>query len=275
MSLFLLICGLNSIEVHTAVRLIKESIPSFAIKGEDLLLECLYDLEGDTLYSVKWYKNGQEFYRHIPSDNPKTVVFGQPGLDIDEYKSTDSILLFHNVDLTTGGRYKCEVSGEAPHFQTATHTNLLFVVDLPDEGPIISGTKPAYKPGDVISANCTSHNSFPVATLNWYVNGQAASDKLLHKFGSVRSGKTLTTKTLGLRLRARSNLFSGASDLKLKCTATIEPLYWKSSEEAVQILSDQSSKRFLNSAPVRFSSSSQLISLSISISFLIWLEKIS
>ena len=69
--------------MHTAVRLIKESIPSFAIKGEDLLLECPYDLEGDTLYSVKWYKNGQEFYRHIPSDNPKTVVFGQPGLDID------------------------------------------------------------------------------------------------------------------------------------------------------------------------------------------------
>ena len=33
-----------------------------------------------------------------------------------------------NVDLTTSGKFRCEVSGEAPLFQTATHTNVLIVV---------------------------------------------------------------------------------------------------------------------------------------------------
>ena len=47
------------------------------------MLECLYDMEGDALYSVKWYRNGKEFYRHIPSDSPPTAVFSQPGLVVD------------------------------------------------------------------------------------------------------------------------------------------------------------------------------------------------
>ena len=47
------------------------------------MLECLYDMEGDALYSVKWYRNGKEFYRHIPSDKPPTAVFTQPGLVVD------------------------------------------------------------------------------------------------------------------------------------------------------------------------------------------------
>ena len=38
-------------------------VPSFAIQGSSAILECDYDLEGQALYSVKWYKNAQEFYR--------------------------------------------------------------------------------------------------------------------------------------------------------------------------------------------------------------------
>ena len=38
-------------------------VPSYAVKGRDAVLECDYDLEGQALYSVKWYKNGLEFYR--------------------------------------------------------------------------------------------------------------------------------------------------------------------------------------------------------------------
>ena len=31
--------------------------------GDRAVLQCLYDLEGEELYSVKWYKQGQEFFR--------------------------------------------------------------------------------------------------------------------------------------------------------------------------------------------------------------------
>ena len=36
--------------------------------------------------------------------------------------------MLRNVDLTTSGKFRCEVSGEAPLFQTATYSNLLIVV---------------------------------------------------------------------------------------------------------------------------------------------------
>ena len=65
------------------IRLTDTVLPTHAILGEDLILQCSYDMEGDKLYSVKWYRNGKEFYRHIPSDNPTTAVFRQPGLYVD------------------------------------------------------------------------------------------------------------------------------------------------------------------------------------------------
>ena len=67
----------------SSIRLTRTHLPAHAILGEDVVLECLYDMEGDALYSVKWYRNGKEFYRHIPSDNPPTAVFRQPGLMVD------------------------------------------------------------------------------------------------------------------------------------------------------------------------------------------------
>ena len=45
-----------------------------------------------------------------------------------EYKSRETHLVLQNVDLTTSGKFRCEVSGEAPLFQTATFTNILIVV---------------------------------------------------------------------------------------------------------------------------------------------------
>ena len=45
-----------------------------------------------------------------------------------EYKSTETHIVLRNVDLTTSGKFRCEVSGEAPLFQTATFTNILIVV---------------------------------------------------------------------------------------------------------------------------------------------------
>ena len=59
-----------------SVRLLPESvIPPHALKGHQAVLRCDYDMEGDDLYSVKWYFNQKEFYRFIPSDNPKVTIF--------------------------------------------------------------------------------------------------------------------------------------------------------------------------------------------------------
>ena len=47
---------------------------------------------------------------------------------LQEYKSTETRIVLRNVDLTTSGKFRCEVSGEAPLFQTAKNQNFLRVV---------------------------------------------------------------------------------------------------------------------------------------------------
>ncbi len=44
----------------------------------------------------------------------------------------------------------------------------------------------------------------------------------------------LETSTLGLNFKVREKHFKASGDLKLKCTAVIAAIYWKSNEESVQ-----------------------------------------
>ena len=45
------------------MKIIKMDVPTHKLVGESVKLICRFEMEGDTLYSVKWYRNEQEFYR--------------------------------------------------------------------------------------------------------------------------------------------------------------------------------------------------------------------
>ncbi|RWS18488.1 beat protein-like protein, partial [Leptotrombidium deliense] len=51
--------------------------------GSSVWLNCSYDLETDQLYSIKWYRNDQEFYRYLPNDYPPAQVFTTKGLRVN------------------------------------------------------------------------------------------------------------------------------------------------------------------------------------------------
>lgn len=65
------------------LRLTEIRIPNHTVKNTSARLECHYDLDGEALYSVKWYKDGNEFYRYVPRDMPPAQVFPLQGVLVD------------------------------------------------------------------------------------------------------------------------------------------------------------------------------------------------
>ena len=51
------------------------------------MLGCDFDPQGEQVYSVKWYKGGQEIFRYMPSNKLHPVaVFPRPGVTINEVR---------------------------------------------------------------------------------------------------------------------------------------------------------------------------------------------
>ena len=42
-------------------------LPSVVQKGDKVDLRCNFQLSGEAMYSLKWYRDNVEFYRYIPS----------------------------------------------------------------------------------------------------------------------------------------------------------------------------------------------------------------
>ena len=43
------------------------ALPTVVQKGDKVDLRCKYELSGENMYSLKWYRDNVEFYRYIPS----------------------------------------------------------------------------------------------------------------------------------------------------------------------------------------------------------------
>lgn len=67
-----------------ALKDVSVMIPQAVKRGSNALFTCNYDMENDTLYSVKWYKGKREFYRYTPKENPAMKVFAMTsGLNVE------------------------------------------------------------------------------------------------------------------------------------------------------------------------------------------------
>ncbi|KAL2716902.1 hypothetical protein V1478_014578 [Vespula squamosa] len=233
--LLLLLFALGTEEVE-ALRMLELVIPQYVVRGQNIRLECSFSLDGEILYSVKWYKDGNEFYRYVPRDMPPVLVFPLPGVTVDIHNSTERSVVLYSVNLMSSGRYRCEVSAEAPSFQTVSDHSDMMVVALPENGPVIAGRpgRHRYQVSDVVRFNCTSAKSKPAAMLSWFINGEPVDPQYLrgpHITEVDREG--LETAVLGLEFRLRTKHFK-KGDMKIKCLATIATVYWKSNELSIE-----------------------------------------
>lgn len=85
--------------VARCLRGVTVTVPRAVRAGHSVTLGCDYDLENQALYSVKWYRGSDEFYRYVPKEEPPTRVFPLPGLKVDV--SNTRIIIFNSSFFTT------------------------------------------------------------------------------------------------------------------------------------------------------------------------------
>lgn len=224
--------------------------------GQPLSLQCSYRLEGDTLYSLKWYRDDKEFFRYIPRESPQVTIFLLPGVVLAD-NSSPTRLGLKNTSLATNGIFKCEISAGPPRFQTDIIQTRIQVVELPKSGPTITGVDSKYQVGDLITANCISPLSVPPVKLTWYINSDSATPSQAGpQEDSVRmtdSPNSQPVSVAPLSFVVREAQLESGQGLRLKCTASVLDLYWRSSEVATVVRA-----RVAGSWSLAFSSSPSL-----------------
>ncbi|XP_065218701.1 cell adhesion molecule 2-like isoform X2 [Planococcus citri] len=217
------VCGL---------RLNRVVVPPYKLRGENAVLECHYDLDDDSLYAVKWYKENEEFYRFVPKSHPPQHSYKVEGIKVINEESDSHQVVLRSVTLKSSGLYRCEVSAEGPSFFSVQKEGRLEVVFLPREAPQISGEKKQYQIGDELNLNCSSGKSYPASVLNWYINDNQASDSNLLRYPLQSHNHGLVSSLLGLRMRLISEHFIEGS-LRVRCVATVSPLLWQGNKESI------------------------------------------
>lgn len=181
-------------------------------REEKVILECNYNLGGEQLYSVTWLKDGNEFFRYMPSAMPGKLQQQQQNSEHNQYKQKQSLLSSRVVDspaaaafnvhdgvvqvelsesndkrvvirqhlgdkwINVTGSYGCQVSGESPKFDIVYDEAVINVGILPQRDPVIENLREHYDIGETLDAQCISAPSYPTAQLSFLVNGREVID---------------------------------------------------------------------------------------------------
>ncbi|XP_058789740.1 muscle M-line assembly protein unc-89-like isoform X2 [Phymastichus coffea] len=220
---FKFIFGLKEVHIQT---------PTAVKKGETTKLYCWFDTEGDPLYLVKWYKSGREFYRYVPQETPSIKIFPVDNIEIKESESNATQITLVNVNTDTAGSFSCEVSADAPSFQTEIVSGILNVVELPLNRPVINGLRSKYRVNDTLKLNCSSSFSNPAANLTWYINNKQVTETFITTYIIFNDSGRISSQS-GLHIPIHPESFINEK-LKIRCSASIYDIYWQSTEVSAE-----------------------------------------
>ena len=86
-------------------------------------------------------------------------------------------MALQEVELTTSGQYVCQITMDSPPFEFVEDGGRLTVISLPERFPVISGNKgQTYTLGDWVDLNCTCYDTYPAATVRWFINGKEVNN---------------------------------------------------------------------------------------------------
>uniref|UniRef100_A0A182X2V0 Ig-like domain-containing protein n=1 Tax=Anopheles quadriannulatus TaxID=34691 RepID=A0A182X2V0_ANOQN len=256
--------GILSISVSLGLKLKTVRIPPYKFRGESALLECHYELNGqrkghsslesgnrrhhgyqndylgeryeeeEKLYSIKWYKDNEEFYRYVPSASQPIKSYKIEGIRVDPNHSDGTKVLLRGLTLKSSGIYRCEISAEAPSFDSVQGEGRMDVIFVPRDGPHISDSeRKSYHIGETMELNCTSGRSYPASTLQWYLNDLLVTDpnNIIH-YPSVQNQHGLITTFLGLSMVVNHRHYIDGT-IRIKCVASLSPILWRGGQESI------------------------------------------
>ncbi|XP_072938937.1 uncharacterized protein [Epargyreus clarus] len=205
-------------------------VPEAVERGSKVVMKCMYDLENEELYQVKWYRGDREFCRYAPRDVPPLRLFPIKGIDVVLDETDTQTLTIRSATRTMNGRYTCEVSADAPSFLTAQVHASMYVVDLPKVDPEIYGMQLFYRPGMKLKVECVSYNSQPPANLSFFVNNEPAHHRNVWKrVSSVENGSFWNSYST-IQFVVQKHHFV-RHKLKIRCTSIIYNIYIRSYEK--------------------------------------------
>ncbi|XP_053654364.2 uncharacterized protein [Cherax quadricarinatus] len=212
------------------VRIRALEVPLVALQKDEVRLRCDYEDEGgSSLYTLKWYKDGREFYRHQPGISPHTpdhrcldrYSYHVDGVSVDCWVSSEREVVLREVTTTTSGEYQCEVIGEHPKFRKEVRSARLTVFTEALREPRILGAKESYRAEDSVLLNCSSTNTQYLPVLSWTLNDTPVSKRHVRSYEGGR--------ILGLQLQVSRDLFQQGV-ISLTCTSTLGSLHTRSTQ---------------------------------------------
>ncbi|RZC36537.1 hypothetical protein BDFB_013504, partial [Asbolus verrucosus] len=102
--------------------------PKIVERSHQATLRCSYDLEGASLYYVKWYRGIKEFYRYTLTEHPPTKVFPTAGINVDVNLSNSTQVVLTDIDFQLSGNFSCEVTTAEEPASTGTDVESMLVV---------------------------------------------------------------------------------------------------------------------------------------------------
>ncbi|KAH7953853.1 hypothetical protein HPB49_013092 [Dermacentor silvarum] len=227
----LIVAGLM-LQFSSALRLLKVKAPPTVLYGGVAKLDCQYDLESDSLYAAKWFKDGYEFYRYRPGVGVTT--FPVQGVTVNNSESIGATVYLQNLTLQSSGLYNCEISAESPSFQTVIGVKQINVIALPRHGPRIEGARRRYRAADTVSLNCTSGKSKPAPVLRWFINGALVTDSNSQSdLTTVKHADGFETVSRRLQFVVTEDLFDRNEYIKVKCEVSVPNVYVMSDEKVL------------------------------------------
>ncbi|KAG1662916.1 hypothetical protein GQR58_020680 [Nymphon striatum] len=231
-----------------SVSLKKIVVPSPVFVGDNIEISCITGMPVDDIYSLKWFKDDEEFYRFLPKEFPKTMSYyysrmgdskwtplmssacemfelrtSLPDETIDN--SYEGNVYLTDIDLNSAGQFTCEVSGETPVFRTKTLTKILQVYILPNDQPRITGEKERYKINDAAELNCSSDFSYPPAKLTWYINKIMTPNEYVREYKETTNGKGMVKTRSRLNFVIKESNFDHDGMMRVTCNAVIGEHY--------------------------------------------------